>query len=107
MTTMRTNNLKAILKAAVRVLAILPFAACVALGQQTINLTAGPAKAYLPDGSAVPMWGYSCGTAVTGATALFNATHVAVAPVTAVPQLDRKSTRLNSSHITLSYAVFC
>src|SRR5437667_1825725 len=25
----------------------------------------------------------------------------------AVPTLDRKSTRLNSSHITISYAVFC
>src|SRR5437667_4951847 len=23
------------------------------------------------------------------------------------PQIDRKSTRLNSSHITISYAVFC
>src|SRR5207302_10413023 len=79
MTTMRTNNLKAILKAAVRVLAILPFAACVALGQQTINLTARPATAYLPDGSAVPMWGYSCGTAVTGATATRVALNNAVA----------------------------
>src|SRR5437016_918393 len=83
MTTMRTNNLKAILKAAVRVLAILPFAACVALGQQTINLTAGPATAYLPDGSAVPMWGYSCGTAVAGATATCTALNNAVAAGTA------------------------
>src|SRR5437773_8740939 len=24
-----------------------------------------------------------------------------------LPQIDRKSTRLNSSHITISYAVFC
>src|SRR5436305_15137494 len=82
MTTMRTNNLKAILKAAVRVLAILPFAACVALGPQTINLTAGPAKAYLPDGSAVPMWGYSCATAVTGAAATCVAWNNAVGAVT-------------------------
>src|SRR5215469_18335827 len=65
MTTMRTNNLKAILKAAVRVFSILPFAAFVALGQQTINLTAGPATATLPDATTVPMWGYSCGTAAT------------------------------------------
>jgi hypothetical protein len=34
---------------------------------QSVNLTAGPANAYLPDGSAVPMWGYSCGIA-TGAS---------------------------------------
>src|SRR2546426_8223485 len=37
--------------------------------QQQVNLTAGPATATLPDGSAVPMWGYSCGAAVTGSTA--------------------------------------
>src|SRR2546430_9343797 len=66
---MRTNNMKVILKAALRALCILPFAAVVALGQQQVNLTAGPATATLPDGSAVPMWGYSCGTAVSGSTA--------------------------------------
>src|SRR4029077_4278126 len=64
---MRTNNMKAILKAALRVICILPFAAVAAFGQ-TVNLTAGPATATLPDGSAVPMWGYSCGTPVAGAT---------------------------------------
>src|SRR5579864_7080844 len=35
---------------------------------QTVNLTAAPATSYLPDGSAVPMWGYSCGAAVSGST---------------------------------------
>src|SRR6267142_7086914 len=64
---MRTNNMKAILKAALRVVCILPFAAVAAFGQ-TVNLTAGPAIATLPDGSAVPMWGYSCGATVAGAT---------------------------------------
>src|SRR5256886_2203835 len=66
---MRTNNLKAILKAALRVVSILPFAAVVALGQKTVNLTAGPTTVTLPDGSVVPMWGYSCGAAVSGSTA--------------------------------------
>jgi FtsP/CotA-like multicopper oxidase with cupredoxin domain len=37
--------------------------------QLQINLTAGPATATLPDGSAVPMWGYTCGTAVAGSAA--------------------------------------
>src|SRR5882762_2704030 len=64
---MRTNNMKAILKAALRVVCILPFAAVAAFGQ-TVNLTAGPAIATLPDGSAVPIWGYSCGATVAGAT---------------------------------------
>src|SRR6202158_115103 len=65
---MQTYNFKAILKAALRVACILPFAAAAALGQQTVNLTAGPATTILPDGSTVPMWGYSCGAAVTAVT---------------------------------------
>ena len=40
-----------------------------AFAQQQINLTAGPATATMPDGTTVPMWGYSCGAAVTGSTA--------------------------------------
>ncbi len=40
-----------------------------AMAQQVINLTAAPANAALSDGSLVPMWGYSCGTAATGSTA--------------------------------------
>src|SRR6266478_5084415 len=65
---MRTNNIKAILKAALRVISILPFAAVVAFGQQTVNLTAAPTTTTLPDGTVVPMWGYSCGAAVAPAT---------------------------------------
>src|SRR3954470_24288330 len=78
---MRTNNFKDNCKAAVRVLSILPLAAVVALGQQQVNLTAGPANTTLPDGSAVPMWGYSCGTAVLGSTATCAALNPAVAAV--------------------------
>src|SRR5437016_13562879 len=59
---MRMNNMKAILKAALRVVCILPFAAAAVLGQQTVSLTAGPTTVTLPDGSVVPMWGYTCGT---------------------------------------------
>src|ERR1700719_3954351 len=67
--TMRTNNFKAILKAALRVVCILPFAAAAAFGQQTVNLTAVPTSVTLPDGTTVPMWGYSCGAAAAGSTA--------------------------------------
>src|SRR5437879_1662366 len=68
--TMRTNNFKAILKAALRVVCILPFAAAAAFGQQQpVDLTAAPTSLTLPDGTAVPMWGYFCGTAAAGATA--------------------------------------
>ena len=66
---MRANNLKAILKAAALIFTILPFVATAAHGQQQINLTAGPTTTTMPDGSTVPMWGYSCGAGVTGSTA--------------------------------------
>ena len=36
---------------------------------QVVNLTAGPTTASMPDGTIVPMWGYSCGTAAAGSTA--------------------------------------
>ncbi len=62
---MHTNHTKAILKIAARVLAILSFAT--AADAQTINLTAAPGTAAMPDGTVVPMWGYTCGAA-TGAT---------------------------------------
>jgi FtsP/CotA-like multicopper oxidase with cupredoxin domain len=48
---------------------VLALAGGASYAQQQINLTAGPSTVALPDGSAVPMWGYSCGTAVTGSTA--------------------------------------
>jgi hypothetical protein len=67
---MRVNNMmKTILKAAVLIFTILPFAAVAAYGQQQINMAAGPATATMPDGSVVQMWGYSCGAVVTGSTA--------------------------------------
>ena len=66
---MRSNYLKATLKTAVLAATVLLLGAGLAFAQQQVNLTAGPATATLPDGSTVPMWGYSCGAAVTGSTA--------------------------------------
>jgi hypothetical protein len=43
--------------------------AVAAFGQQQVNLTAEPSTATMPDGTAVPMWGYSCGAVVSGSTA--------------------------------------
>ena len=65
---MRFNYLNATLKTAVLVATVLLLEAGLAAAQQ-INLTAAPTTLTLPDGSTVPMWGYSCGTAVTGSTA--------------------------------------
>jgi Bacterial Ig domain len=66
---MRLNYLKAILRTAVHGATVLLLGAGVAGAQQVVNLTAAPTTATLPDGSAVPMWGYSCGAIVTGSTA--------------------------------------
>jgi hypothetical protein len=67
---MHTKYFKGILKSTARVLAILSFATA-AFGQ-TINLTAGPSSATMPDGTVVPMWGYTCGTAVTATCTALN-----------------------------------
>ena len=64
---MSSNTVKSILwKSGLASLLLLAGGA--ASAQQQINLTAGPLTALLPDGSAVPMWGYACG-ASTGGTA--------------------------------------
>src|SRR5260370_27382470 len=66
---MRFNDLKANLKAAALGATVLLLGAGMTAAQQTVNLTAGATSVLLPDGSTVPMWGYTCGAAVTGATA--------------------------------------
>ena len=66
---MRIHNIKAILISAVQVASLLLLGTATTFAQQTINLTAGPTSVTLPDGSVVPMWGYTCGTAVVGSSA--------------------------------------
>ena len=66
---MLVHYVKNILKTAVSVTLVLLLGASLALSQQQINLAAGPTSVTLPDGSTVPMWGYSCGAAATGSTA--------------------------------------
>src|SRR5580700_8968804 len=66
---MRSNSLKLTLKTAVLAACILLLGVSACLAQQQVNLTAAPSSLTLPDGSAVPMWGYACCTVVTGSTA--------------------------------------
>jgi len=66
---MRLNSLRSIVKAAVLGASVLLLGAGLASAQQQINLTAGAGSTTLPDGSTVPMWGYTCGAAVAGSTA--------------------------------------
>jgi len=65
---MRSNYLKT-LKTAVLAVTILLVSGGLLYGQQPVNLTAGATTAALPDGTVVPMWGYSCGAIVSGSTA--------------------------------------
>src|SRR5207249_7194984 len=55
-------------------------------------------------------WGDAAPATTGSATSQTNpiaATHTYAAPGTDVVRVDRKSTRLNSSHVSSSYAVFC
>jgi Bacterial Ig domain/IPT/TIG domain len=60
---MRLNSLKAIAKTAVLGAAVLLLGMGAASAQVTVNLSAGSTSATLPDGTSVPMWGYTCTTA--------------------------------------------
>ena len=66
----RTNDskTKTTLKAAVLVSVFLLFASATGFGQQVVNLMAGSATTTLPDGTTLPMWGYSCQPLATGVT---------------------------------------
>jgi hypothetical protein len=65
---MRSKTFKSLLIKSGLAAFVLALASGASVAQQ-INLAAGPATATMPDGSRVPMWGYSCGTVVTGSAA--------------------------------------
>src|SRR5580704_5302383 len=86
---MRSNNFKSALVKSGLAASVLLLVSAVSHAQ-SVSLTAGPSTAYLPDGSAVPMWGYSCGT---------------VAPVTATcAKLNPNATGWSPVLITVPYA---
>jgi Bacterial cadherin-like domain len=59
---MRSNYLNRTVKTAALAVGILLLGASASFAQ-SVNLTAGPTTATLPDGRAVPMWGYTCSAA--------------------------------------------
>src|SRR3984893_4962925 len=79
---MRSNSFKSPLVRSTLAASVLLLASGASFAQtapQQINLTAAPTTDTLPDGSVVPMWGYSCGTAVALSTATCKALDPAVA----------------------------
>src|ERR1700745_992078 len=59
---MQSTKFKAVLKTAVLAVAALLLTAGTSFAQ-SVNLTAAPTTATLPDGQVVPMWGYTCSAA--------------------------------------------
>ena len=69
MIRIKDSKWKTTVKAAFLVSALFLIAVGSGFGQAQVNLTAGPTTTTLPDGSVLPMWGYTCGSAVTGSAA--------------------------------------
>src|SRR5438874_717173 len=88
---MRSNNYKSVLKHAGLAASVLLLASGAAFAQQQGSRTTAPATATMPDGTAVPMWGYTCGTLPTGTTSTATCTAlnkaVAAAALTPTPLL--------------------
>ena len=66
---MRINPLQAMIETAAWGAAVLLLGAGAGCAQQQINLSASGTGLILPDGTWTPMWGYFCGTPVSGSTA--------------------------------------
>jgi Bacterial Ig domain len=76
---MRSNYLKETLKTAVLAVTVLLLGVGVSLAQ--VSLTAAPATLTMPDGSSVPMWGYSCSATGTATCAKLNPLATGWSPV--------------------------
>src|SRR5215472_10057579 len=80
---MRSNYLKATLKAASLCSMILLFGAVLASAQVTVNLSANRQNATLSDGNIIPMWGWTCSAAnLNSATATAVMTNGVVTAIT-------------------------
>jgi hypothetical protein len=86
---MRSNSFKLLLVKSGLAYSVLLLAGGVALAAQQVNLTAAPVTITLPDGAAVPMWGYSCGAAVSGSTATCAALNPAATAGLVPPAVQR------------------
>ena len=69
MIRMNDSKSKTTLRAAFLLSAVAFLAVATGFAQQQVNLTAGPTTTTMPDGTVLPMWGYTCGAAVGGSTA--------------------------------------
>ena len=70
---MRSSVFKSVLFQAVSALLLVSASGGAAMAASTVTLVATPGTAALPDGRAVPMWGYVCGDALSPAVPAGNA----------------------------------
>jgi hypothetical protein len=70
---MQSTTVKKNLRAAVLAVTVFLLGVASAVAQQQVNLSAGPTTLTMPDGSSVPMWGYSCGALVANSKATCSA----------------------------------
>src|SRR4029077_6695924 len=102
---MRPNTFKSALIKSGLAASVLLLAAGASHAQSSVNLTAGPINAIMPDGSSVPMWGYSCGAgAVTATCAPLNPLSVATttAPATWSPVVITVPYSSSGTSLTIS-----
>jgi hypothetical protein len=100
---MRPFNFKSALTKSALAASFLVLASSAALAQ-TVNLTAGPTSATLPDGSVVPMWGYSCGALAANSTTTCSAANPAVVTTTATATAAAVTTGWSPVVITVPYS---
>jgi hypothetical protein len=65
---MRSTTFKSALIKSRLAATLLLLASGASYAQQAVNLTAAPSNVVMPDGTSVPMWGYSCTGTPTNAT---------------------------------------
>jgi hypothetical protein len=92
---MRSNYLKT-LKTAVLAITVLLLGASVSFAQVSVSLSAGPANAIMPDGTSVPMWGYTCGTVNANCAALNTSTGWSPVVITVPSGQDLQITLTNN-----------
>ncbi len=78
---MRFNFLKATLKNALSGATVLLLGAGMTVAHAQVSLTAAPTTLTMPDGTVVPMWGYSCTATGTATCAKLNPTAAGWSPV--------------------------
>src|SRR5437016_6563672 len=100
---MRSNNFKSGLIKSGLAASVLLLAAGAAHAQ-SVNLTAGPINGVMPDGSSVPMWGYTCDATQPAQVAGSAATCAPLNPLSVATTTPPKPATWSPVVITVPYS---